>query len=276
MKTIEFSHLPPPELLKNDVVSIRIARYWGEEGFDLKTSLNGLPGIVFQHHEGRSPVEEIVTPVGSNRNVPTLYLYGQITTPSVMKHQGPYTMTQVLLKPHALQTLLGLDAICMTNRMVELDEFSADALNDQLLDAKDTCDQVTLLSDFLLAKLKQERRRDRLVEESLRLIHKHSASIQLKWLLEHLGLSERHFERRFQQTVGLSPHFYIRVKRFNEAVRLMKAGEFARLAEVAQALNFYDESHFSRDIKAFSGMTPKALLKKEDDFLHGEAGYTYL
>jgi transcriptional regulator GlxA family with amidase domain len=50
--------------------------------------------------------------------------------------------------------------------------------------------------------LKQAKTRDRLVEESLRFIHQHIGSITIKYLLEHLHLSERQFERRFTQTVG--------------------------------------------------------------------------
>jgi len=68
---------------------------------------------------------------------------------------------------------------------------------------------------------------------------------------------------------------YLRVKRFNEAARLMKTGQFETLIDVAYALNFYDQSHFVRDIKAFSGITPKSLSQKEDAF-HGVAGYSYL
>jgi len=123
--------------------------------------------------------------------------------------------------------------------------------------------------------LKQAKTRDRLVEESLRFIHQHIGSITIKYLLEHLHLSERQFERRFTQTVGISPQLYLRVKRFNEAARLMKTGQFETLIDVAYALNFYDQSHFIRDIKAFSGITPKSLSQKEDAF-HGVAVYSYL
>jgi len=69
---------------------------------------------------------------------------------------------------------------------------------------------------------------------------------------------------------------YIRVKRFNEAIRLIKTGQFERLTDVAYALNFYDQSHFIRDIKAFSGMTPKSLSQKVDDFHHDQVGYSYV
>jgi len=101
----------------------------------------------------------------------------------------------------------------------------------------------------------------------------HSGSIHVKDVLAYVHLSERQFERRFTQTVGLSPHVYIRVKRFNEAIRLIKTGQFERLTDVAYALNFSDQSHFIRDIKAFSGMTPTSLSQQVDDFQNAQAGY---
>lgn len=278
MGPIKFNILPSPEILKNEVACIRIAEYIGEEGLAIKVSLNGLPGIVFQHHQGRSPITNITTPSRCNCHVPTLYIYGQTTEPGIINHKkGPYTMTQVILKPHALKTLLGLNASALTNNgLVELNEFSAEDLNDQLLEARNEQKRIALLTNFLLAQLKQAKTRDMLIEESLRLIHKYIGSITVKQLLEQLNISERHFERRFSQTVGISPQFYIRVKRFNEAVRLMKMGQFAKLTDIAHALNFYDQSHFIRDIKAFSGLTPKSLSQKEGCFLHGQTGFFYV
>jgi hypothetical protein len=56
------------------------------EGLAIKISLNGLPGIVFQHNKGRSPVESIITPSRRNFYVPTLYISGQQIEPSIMNH----------------------------------------------------------------------------------------------------------------------------------------------------------------------------------------------
>jgi AraC-like DNA-binding protein len=190
--------------------------------------------------------------------------------------KGSSTTTHVIFKPHALKTLLGINASALTDGWAELHEFSAGDLPAQLLEATNEQERIALLTSFLLARFKQAKTRDTLVEESLRFIHTNSGSIQVKDLLEYLHLSERQFERRFTQTVGLSPHVYIRVKRFNEAIRLIKTRQFERLTDVAYALNFYDQSHFIRDIKAFSGMTPKSLSQKVDDFYHDQAGYSYV
>ncbi len=277
MRSLHFTLLPAPDFLKKEVECFRIAHYCGEEGFALTVSPNGKPGIVFQHNNGQSPVETISTPSRSTGSIPTVYIYGQTTEPGIMNHKkGPYTTAQVILKPHALQTLLGINASALTNGLMDLQEFSAPSLTEQLLEATTEQEQIALLTSFLVAQLKQGPPRDTLVEESLRLIHQHIGAIQIKSLLDHLNISERQFERRFSQTVGIPPQVYIRVKRFNEAVRLMKAGQFEALTAIAHALGFHDQSHFIRDIKAFSGLTPKSLSHHADDFHHGHAGYFYL
>lgn len=63
-------------------------------------------------------------------------------------------------------------------------------------------------------------------------MHENIRAITVKDLLGHLNISERQFEKRFMQTVGVSPQFYIRVKRFNEAIRLMDTGKYERLSDV--------------------------------------------
>jgi AraC-like DNA-binding protein len=262
---MNFNVIPIPKALQDYVECIRTSEYDGDESFAVNVCVNGLPGIVFQHHNGRSPIENITTPSSVATCTSTLFVYGQMMQPGVMHHKKvSFTMTQIVLKPHALQTLLGINASVLTNSLVELAEFSAGDLNMQLLEAHNEQEQLTLLTNFLVAKHKQAPTRDRLVEESLRLIHNNIGSISVKYLLEHLNISERQFEKRFSQVIGLPPQFYIRVKRFNEAIRLMQTRPFEKLTDVAHNLNFYDQSHFIRDIKAFSGITPKNLFQKLD------------
>jgi hypothetical protein len=66
MRSIQFQVLPAPEILQNDVECFAIAHNPGEEALAIKQCPNGLPGIVFQHHQGRSAVGSVVTPSGLN------------------------------------------------------------------------------------------------------------------------------------------------------------------------------------------------------------------
>lgn len=267
MNALQPTLLPAPEILKNDVECFRIAEYYGEEPVAIKVSPNAAPGIVFHQGNGRSALEQITTHSGRTSCPPPLFLYGPGVESSVMQYKsGSSTTLQVIFKPHALKTLLGINASHLANGWTELHDFWAEDLESQLMEANDKQEQIALLTSFLVAKLKQAKSRDLLVEESLSLIHQRIGVLHVKEILDSLNISERQFERRFAQTVGLSPHLYIRVKRFNEAIRLIKTRKFERLTDVAGALSFSDQSHFIRDIKAFSGMTPRSLAQSLDDF----------
>ena len=275
MGSTTFSVLAPPEILKSDVECFLLNRFTSDEGVAIKVFSNGIPGVVFHHNAGHPAIESILTQSGRKTSPPPLFLCGPGTESSLMKFgKGSYTVIQVILKPHAPKALFGINALTLKDKAVELNEFSTEDINEQLMNAHGEPEQVKLLTNFLIAKSKQSHERDDLVEASLRLIQKRASTIRVRTLAEHLDISERQFERRFCQTVGISPFSYIRVRRFNEALRLMQTGQYDTLTEVAYALNFHDQSHFIRDIKTFTGITPKSLSQKVNDVYHNQAGYS--
>ena len=276
MESNLFRVLAPPEILKRDVDCFILNRFRGNRRVEIRVFSNGIPGIVFHHKDGQPAIKSILTQSGRVTSPPSLFVCGPGTESSLMRFEkGSYTVVQVILKPHGLKTLLGINALTLKNQAVELNEFSNEDLNEQLLNAPDENTQVSLLSGFLVSKLQQANTRDTLVEESLSLIHQSRGATNVGALAKYLYLSERQFERRFSQTVGLSPLSYIRVRRFNEAMRLMRTGGYNRLTDVAYALNFHDQAHFIREIKSFTGIAPKSLSQSVDDFYHNQAGYSY-
>jgi AraC-like DNA-binding protein len=269
--------LPAPALLRRDVECLLLYGFHGNQRVTTNVFPKGVPGIVFHDRNGNPAIESIQVQSGRTASPQTLFVYGPIVESSVMNFgEGSYTVIQVVLKPHALRALFGINALTLKDTSAELNEFSSLDINEQLLNVQGAQSQAELLIDFLVSKLKQTNRRDDLVEESLRLIHNQVGTLTVRTLLEQFEISERQCERRFSQTVGVSPYAYIRVKRFNEAIRLMKTRQCTTLTEIAYALNFHDQSHFIRDIKAFTGITPGSLSQRADDFFHNQAGYSYV
>jgi AraC-like DNA-binding protein len=229
----------------------------------LKTFANGVSGIIFQHHNGRSALGPTTAPSYSfsNGGLPTSFVYGKRTRPGQTFAKGPFGLTGAVFKPQAVSMLLKIDPVELTNGPVELDEFSAEHVDEQLLNARTQHERFLRLSHFLRAHVAGARPEDALVTESLRLIHRRIRSIRVRQLLKCLNLSERQFERRFVRAVGVTPHLYIRIVRFQEAVRLIKTKQFERLSDVAYDLNYADQSHLIKDIKEYSGYTPTSLVQ---------------
>jgi AraC-like DNA-binding protein len=275
MASAKFKIIPAPEGLQRDIECFRLSTYPRPGEVAIRVCPNTNPGIVFQQYNGESTVKDIVTDSGRVVHVPTLFMHGQVTELSVMHFDAPYSTIQVILRPYALSTLFGLDASTLTNNSIGAQAFGGKALNQALLLTDIAEAQLDLLTDFLLAQQVASGHRDAAIEEVIDFIDKHIAEITVEKLSAHSGLSERQLLRKFKQTVGIAPQVYMRIRRINEAFRLMDSGKYERLADIAHTLNFHDQSHFIRDIKAFSGVTPKSILQKVNGFHHDQVSSSY-
>src|SRR5229473_1476996 len=177
MTTIQSEILPAPDALKNDLECFRVGTYAGLGAVAVRVCPNGFPGIVFQHHNGKSVIKNIVTDAGRTIQVPTLFAYGQVTVVSTMYFTAPFSTIQVIFKPHAQKTLFGIDASTLTNNSLGSQSFDAEELESKLIAAERAEELVALLSDFLAAKRSQADVRDLLVAERLVFIGQHITAV---------------------------------------------------------------------------------------------------
>jgi AraC-like DNA-binding protein len=75
------------------------------------------------------------------------------------------------------------------------------------------------------------------------------------------GLSKGHFSRAFKRSVGLPPHRYLLHRRIAMATRLLLDGDRS-LTDIALSLGFADQSLFTRQFAALTGMTPGAARRQ--------------
>jgi AraC-like DNA-binding protein len=80
--------------------------------------------------------------------------------------------------------------------------------------------------------------------------------IGLDDLAAEARLSKFHLVRCFQETTGFTPHQYLKLRRVQEARRLLERGH--SLGETAGLCGFADASHLSRTFRAWLGTAPGA------------------
>jgi AraC-like DNA-binding protein len=165
------------------------------------------------------------------------------------------------LRPGASQALLGLPADELAGRHVQLEDlWGADAglLREQLLAAPSAEGKLRCLEAALMQRLPSSagwpaRSAHPAVLAGLRQLHDGSS---VDAAARSSGYSQRQFVRLFLEAVGLTPRRYVRVQRFQKALRLMQPKE-ASLADVAFASGYSDQPHFNRDFRAFSRLRPE-------------------
>jgi AraC-like DNA-binding protein len=87
----------------------------------------------------------------------------------------------------------------------------------------------------------------------------YSSNISLDELADLSGLNKYHALRLFKKKYKITPHAYITNLRFNKAVMLLKNGMLP--ADVCYECGFFDQSHFTKTFKQYSGMSPDKYRK---------------
>lgn len=101
-------------------------------------------------------------------------------------------------------------------------------------------------------------------------IDAHAAQdITLSDLAAVAGFSRYHLVRAFRKELSLTPHAYLTGRRVARAKPLLASGR--PLSEVALDCGYYDQSHFSRSFKAWTGVTPDQY-RRGSNFLQDPAG----
>jgi hypothetical protein len=126
------------------------------------------------------------------------------------------------------------------------------------MEARHNHTRIAILEAYLLKKLAAMKSIDwRIVNFSQLCPSTHYGS-QLKYY----QISERQFERKFLQSIGFTPSYYKRVLRFENALYRLQHNHYKSLANLAYELGYADQSHFNREFKQFSNLTPLELITR--------------
>ncbi|GAA1097513.1 helix-turn-helix domain-containing protein [Tsukamurella spumae] len=75
------------------------------------------------------------------------------------------------------------------------------------------------------------------------------------------GLGERTLHRLARRSFGYGPKTLARILRFQRAVALIRAGD--ALGVAAASSGYADQAHLTREVRALTGVTPRALFAPE-------------
>ncbi len=137
---------------------------------------------------------------------------------------------------------------------------AGEQLQGRLAGAEGTADCLRVLEQSLLAHY-TPRRTDPTAQECLALIRAADGAVSVSALARITGRSVRTVQRRFRETVGLTPKQYARITRFRSVLARLDARRAPGWAEVAANGGYADQSHLIRDFQQFSGQPPAAFAR---------------
>ena len=82
-------------------------------------------------------------------------------------------------------------------------------------------------------------------------------------MIKEIGISERQFDRKFREVVGISPKCYSKILQLHFTINLMRSKNYSSIQEIAYQAEFYDIAHFTHRFKELTGFTPNEFIKSD-------------
>lgn len=254
-----FKRIEPPDNLKK-----MIECYWIVENDDpspvkQKIIPDGFPEIIFHHG---APYKIRLYDFWQIQSLSLLA--GQIRSHFFLENTGKAAITGIKFKPAALAQLYDLSMDDFTDKVADLsiiDSIDTELSKTVFALQADHEKLIPALNLYFEKKQNQFRENDR-INKALDLIFSKNGMITIGEIIGTIGIGERQLERLFRKYVGLSPKFYCRIIRFNYIFQLMQE-QSPRLIDLTYDAGFFDQSHFIRNFKAFTGEDPSRYLFDE-------------
>lgn len=205
---------------------------------------------------------------GNTLYIPELQAYqpqfavsGQVNFPATLQSTDDTEMIVVVFKPHAAM-LFDIPVSAFYNSEIDGYGLGDSCLNDlarRVLDADSAEDGIDTIERWLVLRLNERRTYDfKRIGASLDMLFA-DCRTTVRDMAEAACLGKRQFERVFFNSVGMMPKEYARIARFQKSLWLMQLGKRDYM-DIAFNSGYSDQSHFIRECREYSGLTPSGLI----------------
>lgn len=126
-----------------------------------------------------------------------------------------------------------------------------------------TNERIQCVEKFLLKQLKLIPSYDyQLIKSGIQLIRTNNSLITANELSSKLYTTPKSLERKFSKYIGKTPKQFIKLIRFQEIISHFERTKYTQMNIFANEIGYYDQAHFTKEFKTFSGLTPREYFIK--------------
>ncbi|MBC7947282.1 MAG: helix-turn-helix transcriptional regulator [Chitinophagaceae bacterium] len=200
---------------------------------------------------------------GSTILQPRSFIFGQITNYIEISPTGRSGIVAARFHPEGLAPFLNVPAAKLENKAFSLVEVLGEKamyLESQVLNSGSNTERMKIIEAFLLCYLSEPATIDEVTKNCVDVIFKSQGQLDVSELAGKMNINRRNIERRFTTAIGMSPKQLSRAVRLQSTIRMLEAQNFTSLTSLAYENGYYDQAHFIRDFKEFTGMSPKSFF----------------
>lgn len=165
----------------------------------------------------------------------------------------------IRLKPSVFYLLYNIGADEIMDKEIPFAIIETEFSLYEILDFKNTKGRIEYLKNYLIQKTKQKTEMQflKIAEE----LYKCPTEQSVNNIAKKTGYNERHLYRLFKTNFGVSPKVLLNILRLHLCLTMM-LDDNVPLIDIANLCGFYDQAHFIKEIKRYTGYSPLKLLER--------------
>jgi AraC-like DNA-binding protein len=199
---------------------------------------------------------------------PREMVIGQITETMYIEPTGHVDSFAVRFYPYGFAGFVQRPIETLVNRETPLAELFGEEpsrkLSHRMNQADTTTARIAIVEEFLLGRLREEQTIDSVVKTTIEALLATQGSGAIRSILGDDAAKRRQLEREFKRKIGMSPKQLGKVIRLQTALKRVLNRQSESLTEIAYESEYYDQAHFTKDFKEFTGTTPRKFLGSEE------------
>ncbi len=203
---------------------------------------------------------------GESIILPKCFLIGQLTRPYVVEPLGITGSFVVRFHPNGFLPFSTIPIKEMENTAVSLDKLfgkDGEEIGEKILNANSTSERIKFIETFLLERLTDKQTIDYVVKSTIETILIANGHSSVNELSQQNKINRRQLTRKFSSVIGLSPKQLSKTVRIQATLKKLLSKEVASLTDLAYENEYFDQAHFIKDFKEFTGLTPKEFYGED-------------
>ncbi|WP_420385931.1 AraC family transcriptional regulator [Roseivirga sp.] len=202
---------------------------------------------------------------------PRAMVIGQITTPYYVQPTGYVNSFAIRFYPYGFSNFIDTPIRQLADQDTPLEELfgrhTAANLEKAIIEASSTEERIAIVENFLLSKLSEQSTIDQIVKSTIDSLYQTNGKAAINSILKDEMHKRRNLERNFLKTVGISPKQLGKIIRLQAALKSLLNQDDETLTQIAYESDYYDQAHFIKDFKTFTGINPKDYLTDDQMIL---------
>ncbi|MRI01659.1 helix-turn-helix domain-containing protein [Kriegella sp. EG-1] len=199
---------------------------------------------------------------------PRAIVLGQTIEPFYIEPTGYVNTFAIRFYPYGFTNFVTVPIKDLANKETPLTllfgEKTAKELEQKIIHATDSKQRIEIIEGFLLDMLNDKTTIDIIVKQTVEALLSSNGAESITTILKKDLSKRRQLERNFKKQIGVSPKQLGKVIRLQTALKMLLNKKADTLTNIAYESEYFDQAHFIKDFKEFTGINPTEFLGNEN------------